>query len=66
MDHSLPAVDSTWTRRRDGVTLTVTGVTTIHGKPNVEYDISSPDRTYRGVGISELDYFLTHNTEGPR
>lgn len=65
----LPDVDSVWTRTRDGATLTVTGITTIHGKPNVQYHISypdRPDRSERGAGCSNLDYFLNHATEAGR
>lgn len=59
-------VNSVWTRTRDGAALTVTGITEIHGKPNVQYGISYPDRPDRsdqGVGISNLDHFLLHATE---
>lgn len=62
----VPAVDSVWTRNSDGASLTVTEVTTMHGKPNVHYEISypdRPDRTEKGFGISNLDYFLAHHTE---
>ncbi|MER7331776.1 MULTISPECIES: hypothetical protein [unclassified Micromonospora] len=57
---------SVWTRNCDGATLTVTGITTIHGKPNVQYETSYPDISDRGVGISSLDHFLHHATEDTR
>ncbi|MEU0078448.1 hypothetical protein ABZY58_11180 [Micromonospora tulbaghiae] len=65
-DDCVPAVDSRWTRARDGAVLTVTGSKIIHGKPTVQYHITypdRPDRTDSGVGSSNLDYFLRNATE---
>lgn len=58
-------VNSVWTGK-DSRTFTVTGITTINGKPNVKYETSWPGRDDRGVGIADLDYFLAHCTEVTR
>ncbi|MFG2046050.1 hypothetical protein ACGFIW_01300 [Micromonospora sp. NPDC048935] len=54
---TLPQVNSQWTGN-DSRIFTVTGMTTIHGKPHVTYDVGAA-----GAGVADLDYFLTHHTE---
>lgn len=63
MTDTVPAVASVWTRHRDAATTTIT---TIHGEPNVQYETSWPDRSDKGVGISNLGYFLAHHAEDSR
>lgn len=59
---TIPQVDSQWTGN-DPRVLTVTGITTINGKPNVQYQTSWPGRDDKGVGVADLDYFVKHHTE---
>ncbi|MEV1013851.1 hypothetical protein AB0I89_24160 [Micromonospora sp. NPDC049801] len=60
-----PQINSQWTGK-DNRIFTVTGITTINGKPNVKYETSWPDRDDKGVGIADLDYFIKHHTEVTR
>ncbi|MEV1315449.1 hypothetical protein AB0J14_05110 [Micromonospora arborensis] len=58
-------VSSVWSGK-DSRIFTVTGITTINGKPNVKYETSCPDRDDKGVGVADLDYFLKYHTEVTR
>ncbi len=59
---TIPQVNSTWTGKDERI-FTVTGLTTINGKPNVKFETSWPDRDDKGVGIADLGYFVKHHTE---
>ncbi len=62
---TIPQVNSQWSGK-DPRILTVTGITTINGKLNVQYETSWPGRDDKGVGVADLDYFLKHHTEVTR